>query len=225
MMRKIYLTTIFLFLLISNSPLNAIYSQCVCTPACCVPSLFDIFENFCFEGACPRCYCARTSVELRAGAFFPISSDVRRFYGKPLPFYEVEVSTNLCTCFDYFVNFDWTSKQGQFDDDLNSNNRIEIGNFSFGIKYPFAITDCSLVYFGIGPSLGWAVVKNDSFPFDFDSTKFIAGVVLKSGINYYFSSYFFVDLFFDYLFQPVHFHHTRVDMGGIRTGAGIGYTF
>ena len=42
------------------------------------------------------------------------------------------------------------------------------------------------------------------------------------GIEFFFN--LLLDVFVDYLYQPVHFS-TRIDIGGFKIGAGIGYKF
>lgn len=52
-------------------------------------------------------------------------------------------------------------------------------------------------------------------------SKWVAGGVLKSGMYVWINQCAFVDLFVDYLYQPVHFE-THVDIGGVKVGAGLG---
>jgi hypothetical protein len=55
-------------------------------------------------------------------------------------------------------------------------------------------------------------------------SKWAVGGVLKTGIYYTVCERIFIDFFVDYLYQPVSFHH-RVDVGGFKTGVGVGVKF
>lgn len=175
--------------------------------------------------------CASTIVEVRSAAFFHASQKFRRIYGNVSGCYEVEASTTLCGCYDGWVNFDWFRKHGKSIGMKNS-TRCDINNTSFGIKInyslcnPFYLPCCDalIAYAGLGPSFGKIWLKNRSHCRHEKKSKCVVGGVFKCGIQYFFNCYLFLDLFVDYLYQPVQFHE-RVDIGGVKLGAGLGVHF
>lgn len=78
---------------------------------------------------------------------------------------------------------------------------------------------------GAGPSFGRIWLKNKPhYREDERTTKTVFGGVVKSGIYYTITDCLFLDLFVDYLYQPVHFDK-HVNIGGVKIGAGIGVKF
>lgn len=165
----------------------------------------------------------QSSVEIRGAAFIPASQRFRNIYGDVGPSYQIEASTKLCNCLDGWANIDWFTKNGK-SIGCKQSTRINIANLSFGIKYPFCICEKYTAYFGAGPSLGGVWLKNDSLCTSKHPSKWAFGVVLKSGINYSITQCIYLNVFVDYLFQPVHFD-SNVDIGGLKTGLGIGMRF
>lgn len=186
---------------------------------------FLILLNFCS-------LTAETTVEVRADAFFPASKLFRKIYGNTAASYGVEASTNFnnccecLNCWDVWANFDWFSKHGESANCNSRHTRVKIANFSCGIKFPFHLFECDsfVPYAGIGPSFTRIWLKNKTQCSKENHSKFAFGGIAKFGINYYFSNCMFLDVFVDYLYQPVHFHH-EVNIGGFKTGAGIGMRF
>ncbi|MBA3956852.1 MAG: hypothetical protein H0X51_00445 [Parachlamydiaceae bacterium] len=135
----------------------------------------------------------------------------------------MEASTKWCDCYETWVNFDWFTKHGR-SEGLKDPTRVSAANISLGIRLPYHFCDQVTGYVGIGPSLGRIWVKNDSYCSHEKVSKLVIGGVLKSGILYFINDCIFIDLFADYLYQPVHFE-THVDIGGFKTGAGLGIKF
>lgn len=160
------------------------------------------------------------SVEFRSAAFFHSSGRFREIYGNVGTSYQLEASTPLYNCMDGWTNFDWFSKHNSG----GCSSRVSIASVSFGIKYPYRI--CGLItYIGIGPSISRIWLKNKPEDAEQERTsKLVLGGVLKTGINYFITRDIYLDLFLDYLYQPVHFD-TWVDIGGLKTGLGIGIQF
>lgn len=168
---------------------------------------------------------SETNLEFRSAAFFHSSDRFREIYGKVGPSYQLEATTSLYNCFDCFANIDWYYQNGK-SDGLNWKTNVTIANLSIGIKYPFYINESFSAYVGIGPSISRIVLKNHNHNTHQkkSSDRVVVGGVLKSGLIYSINCNFFLDVFVDYLYQPVHYS-TRVDIGGVKVGAGLGYRF
>lgn len=163
------------------------------------------------------------SLELRSAAFFHSSNRFRSIYGNIGGSYQLEASARLCDRLYGWGNLDWSPKHGK-SDGFNDPTRINIGNISVGIKFPYRFCEKFTAYIGVGPSLAKLWLKNKSQFGHETVSKWAVGGVLKSGVTYFINRRIFIDLFLDYLYQPVHFE-THVDIGGIKTGLGLGYRF
>lgn len=164
-----------------------------------------------------------SSVEIRSAAFFHSSERFREIYGNVGASYQLEASTKLYDCLDGWANFDWFSKHGK-SEGFNDPTRVSIANISLGIKFPYQFCEKFTAYIGIGPSLSRIWLKNKSQCGNEKVSKLVIGGVLKTGVYYFISRHVFIDVFVDYLYQPVHFE-TNVAIGGIKTGIGVGVKF
>lgn len=164
-----------------------------------------------------------SNVEVRSAAFFHSSERFKEIYGNVGASYQLEASTKLYDCFEGWANFDWFSKHGK-SDRLNDPTNVSIANISLGMKFPYQFCEKFTAYIGIGPSLSRIWLKNKSHCRHETVSKWAIGGVLKTGIYYFISKRIFIDVFVDYLYQPVHFE-THVDMGGFKTGVGLGVKF
>ncbi len=164
-----------------------------------------------------------TRLELRAGAFIPNSSLYENIYGKLSPNFQLQSTIKCSDCFEYWTNFDWVVKHGH-SIGFNDPTTVNIVNYSLGVNFLYDFGYRSTFYLGIGPSIGRIWVKNKSACLKEKIAKtFVAGV-LKTGVYHDLSDYIFIDLFLDYLYQPVHFQK-YVDIGGFRVGFGLGVKF
>lgn len=164
-----------------------------------------------------------TSLEFRSAAFFHSSKRFREIYGNVSGSYQLEASTKFNECFDTFVNFDWFSKHGK-SKGFNDPTKVSIASISLGPKFLYPFKNCFTAYIGIGPSFAKIWLKNRPKHRHERTSKLSVGGLLKTGVYYFVNRQLFLDLFVDYLYQPVHFH-THVDIGGVKTGLGIGYKF
>jgi hypothetical protein len=182
--------------------------------------------------ALPLIACEESSVELRCAAFFPLSERFTDIYNEVGASYQIEASTPVYDDFDGWINFDWFTKHGR-SKGFHDSTRINIANISFGVKYFFEdflqFMPCYgqgpiIPYIGIGPSFSRVWIKDKSRCTHRHTCKWAYGGVLKTGFYYFFCDQVFIDIFVDYLYQPIHFHK-NVDIGGFKTGAGIGIKF
>jgi hypothetical protein len=172
---------------------------------------------------CPLFAEFQSSIEIRSSAFFHSSKRFREIYGNAGASYQVEASTKIYDCFDGWANFDWFSKHGK-SVGFNDPTRVSIANISLGIKSPYQFSEKFTAYIGIGPSLSKIWLKNKSHCSHENVSKWAIGGILKTGVYYFINKSIFIDVFADYLYQPVHFE-THVDIGGFKIGAGLGIKF
>ena len=172
-----------------------------------------------------------TSLEFRGAAFIHSSHRFREIYGNIGSSYQIEAAGTLDCNFDcnlgWFANADWTQKKGR-SEGLNDVTKMSIANFSFGLKYLYPFFCNYTAYVGIGPSFSRIALNNHhthhrSHHNRYNSRIAIGGI-LKTGVLYSIRCNIFLDVFVDYLYQPVSYS-TSVNIGGFKTGAGIGYKF
>lgn len=165
----------------------------------------------------------RSSVEVRSAAFIPTSDLFREIYSDVGANYQVEVATKLYRFMDGWVNVDWFLKHGS-SKGLHDPTRISIANRSLGVKFRYPFCNSLTGYIGLGPNLTVVWLKNKSRCTRERITKAAAGLVVKSGVDYFINKYLFLDFFVDYLYQPIDLGRD-VDVGGTKVGLGIGSRF
>lgn len=165
------------------------------------------------------------SLQFRVGAFFPQSHLFREIYDKAGPCYELEANVKIRNNYSFWANVDWFSKDGH-SLGLHNRTRIRIVNLGLGGKYFFKSCCFSGItpYVGLGACIGGVWIRNHSHFVD-DASKAIFGLIGKTGLYYSICGRYFIDAFVDYLYEPVRFHHHRRELGGLRTGLGIGTFF
>ena len=186
-------------------------------------ALFRIFLVLLCLTLCPLFAEFQSSIEIRSAAFFHSSKRFKEIYGNVGASYQLEASTKLYNCLDGWANFDWFSKHGK-SKGFNDPTRVSIANISCGVKFPYQFSEQFTAYIGIGPSLSKIWLKNEPQCGHESTSKLAIGGVLKAGVYYFINRQIFIDVFVDYLYQPVHFE-THVDIGGIKTGIGVGTKF
>lgn len=165
------------------------------------------------------------TIEIRSGAFFPNTERFRKIYGKATAFYGVEVSRSTDSCLDAWASLDFLTKHGR-SDGFSDPTRVNIANFSFGLKIPYQFRDRWIGYIGVGPSWSAVWVKNRYRSHHHHGASQVAfGGILKSGLYYFINDCVFIDLFVDYLYQPISFADKSTEVGGLKTGLGLGYRF
>jgi len=184
--------------------------------------VFRLFLAIMFMNVCTL-VANEITLEVRSAAFYHASSRFRGIYGKVSGCYQLEASTPITPCLEEWVNFDWFTKRGH-SIGLHDPTRVSIINVSWGVKYPFPVTECISMYAGIGASFSKIWLHNKSEFFHERVSRLTFGALLKSGINYHISKCFFIDFFADYLYQP-DVYRTHVDIGGLKLGVGLGTKF
>lgn len=163
------------------------------------------------------------TLKVRAAAFWPTSERFTEVYGNTMPSYQIEAAGTIYKCYQGWINLDWVYKKGR-SDHLKYGTILNIGNLSFGVSLPYQFTDQFSVYAGIGPSFGYIAVHNRHTRQHKNEHKYAVGVVVKSGLIYNINCRYFADFFVDYLYLPTTYK-TRVNVGGLKAGVGLGTHF
>ena len=176
--------------------------------------------------------------EARGSYFFFTQQNPRNIFGTSL--YSVELEDNYWfkNTTSVFVNANMTWAEGST---LFFNTRTDmiIPTLSLGVKEFFYVPGSEFsAYLGVGLSFALPYSHNYYEYAPADMVRFSPGLVFKSGflviprtrlsrkmIN------FIADIFFDYYLQPttqeIHasFGQSLIDVGGFRTGGGLGFLF
>ena len=170
-----------------------------------------------------QAYAIEGEIKVRGAAFIPTSKLFRCIYGKAGGCFEIEGAVSLCDYGQLWANFDWFSKCGHSIGFCNPTH-IQVPSFSIGLKGVYDVSDCTSLYLGLGPNFSKIRIKNKSLCGVDCCSKGAVGLVIKSGVDFDVCDCVFVDLFVDYLYQPVKFQ-CRENVGGVRIGAGLGTRF
>lgn len=160
-------------------------------------------------------------VEVRGALFFPSSSLFKEIYGNTGGCIQLEADTSFCGGWGIWSNLDWLSKKGK-SVGFKDPTRVSLSTIGLGVKYSYDFFSCYSLYLGVGPTLGTIWLKNKPFHHTEKVCKTTVGALVKTGVLYNLNERFFLDVFVDYLYQPMHFEK-HVNVGGFKTGAGIGY--
>lgn len=159
-------------------------------------------------------------IEFRTAAFFPSSNLFREIYGDVGASFQFETSFNW-NCWNIWENIDWLSMHGK-PIGCHGSTSINIFNVSAGIKFPYTVFDCLSIYAGIGPNIASVWLKNKTHCCHEKTSRLAIGAVFKTGVYYYITNNLSLEVFADYLYQPVHFEKW-INMGGVKLGAGISW--
>lgn len=159
------------------------------------------------------------TLEIRSSAFIPSSHYFRELYEDVRPTVAIEASNKFCGCYSAWIDIDFFTESKRQSSCCKS--KIDIYNSSFGINYFIPITCSAEAYVGIGPSFSRVNIKNHTCCRKEHLSRFVVGGIVKTGVCFYLCDPFYLNVFADYLYQPIHFHRT-VDIGGIKAGIGFG---
>lgn len=164
-----------------------------------------------------------SKLAMRCASFFHASQFFRDIYNKVGVDYQLEFTRKVFACMEAWGNLDWYSKSGN-SVRFHKKTRVKIANVSVGLKYVYKISNQFDIYIGLGPSLGKIFLKNKINKSDQKLSKYALGAVAKTGLRTYLRYNLILDLFFDYIYQPVHFE-SHVNIGGAKIGLGLGKAF
>jgi len=169
--------------------------------------------------------------EFRAAAFLPTDNSFRNVYGKLGTSLQIEQARSWKNVpyLELWGNVEWI-----FIDSSNCGPRcfadLDEVNFSIGLKVIGNVfRDIIYMYAGLGPDLGLIFIKNKMWNCNNcdnrvtirdHERKLGVGGVAKSGVQFICTPNFFIDIFADYLYLPVHFHTTE-NVGGFKAGGAL----
>ncbi len=169
------------------------------------------------------------TLQVRAGYFQFTSDWGRKIYGNGAPDIELEGGVRIHPNISLWSNLNYVWKTGHSTAFANGTH-LDLGTLSLGVNLttPFKRSS-TLVYVGLGISGAYVHTKDHTVYLPTNTSKLGFGCVAKLGILTPCIKHFFLNPFFDYYYQPIHTRnsadHSSVDVGGFRTGLGIGYNF
>ena len=162
----------------------------------------------------------------RAGYFFFTDGTNREVWDNGTIDVELENNywyTNRYSTFQN-INFIWRDGTSSFNTPVS----INMATISLGIKQFFPIIkDYFNAYLGFGFTCGLVWTNNESNFIPNHNFWASPGIVGKSGLVFFTERAIMFDLFFDVYYQPIWTSalDSYTDMGGFKTGLGIGYLF
>ncbi|MCL4361799.1 hypothetical protein M1446_05590 [Candidatus Dependentiae bacterium] len=161
------------------------------------------------------------SLEFRVGNFFPASNYMRDNYKHGGVEFEAEGGFGLSNNSTIWININSSHHKslGFFDP-----STINIYPLSAGVKYFIPISKYTNFYLGIGPSLSFIKIHDNSI-FMTDLHKTAWGAVGKSGFLWFLSKHFFIDFYADFYYTRVFLGGNSRNIGGWRVGIGLGINF
>lgn len=184
--------------------------------------VFYIFTSYTF---------AENILEFRSGYFRFDNSTARDIYGNGTITLELENNYKFKPRVSLWGNFNASWKKGS---SLNVDNptHLYLYTLSVGPKFFLTINKTWLdLYLGAGLSGAYLHLRDDTSYLPDTTKRLSAGIVGKTGFLISLNKAWILDLFFDYYYQPVSTRQSSsltkstLNIGGFRTGAGIGYRF
>lgn len=169
----------------------------------------------------PISWCTGWGGEVRGAYFYPSSEKERKIWNSHHYDFEVEIDKDLWAGWQLFGNLSWIHLHGK-SHYHKEDSRLILHPLSLGIKYFFPVNRCVDYYIGAGPNYTWMREHRRIHHSKIDTRRQRFGATLKTGFCVHFAEIFFVDIFADYLFIPMDIKKIY-DVGGFRTGVGIGF--
>jgi outer membrane protein W len=168
----------------------------------------------------------RLSTELRVGYFYPASHDVRKIYKNGGVEFEAEAAARLFCDLNLWVNFNYFQRHGHAMG-FPQHTSIRIYPLSAGLKYNFPIFCNFYFYLGAGASYTWVRIHDRPVSSELHThfSKQNWGGVGKAGFLYCFCNCLFLDIFADYYYTKISHGPHSLNIGGLRTGGGLGVRF
>lgn len=168
--------------------------------------------------------------EIRAAYNYETDHLTRDIYGSGA-LYNFEFNLKIDEHSMPFVSLGYLHQNGKSlgGNDSTTLNLIPI---DIGYKYVF-LTKNIQPYLGLAMDISYIHLKNESPYVQKTQTTWGVGIKPKSGVLFFPTERFFIDLFLDYTYLPVSFsqdgkllvYNKKVDLSSLSIGGGVGYKF
>lgn len=171
-----------------------------------------------------------STTEFRVGYYYPQSNLMRDIYQNGGVEFEFENTVLISRYIDLWANINYFQRDGR-SLGLSDKTSVKLIPVSLGFKYLYACANYWNIYLGIGGSYTWARFHDQSSYVEKHPRKQAFGWVVKSGIIHYLQPCLYLNLFADYYSTSIAGVHqngvegTACNVGGLRTGVGIGTSY
>ena len=174
------------------------------------------------------------STDIEAAAFFPLGSTMRRIYGTALPQFTAAENWRFHRHWAAWLDVSYVFGNGHSIGETHASTHLNLVPISAGIKYVHRVSDCTDFYVGLGPCYSFLDTTDHSSHVRKHTSASNFGAVAKSGFVYHLNSRWFVQGFFNYMYQKVYFHQTdsspfvyryNANLSSLQLGGGIGINY
>lgn len=174
------------------------------------------------------------SIEAQTAAFFPLSSTIRHIYGSALPMFTLAVNWWFQKSWAVWLDSSYVFGNGHATGFVHESTHLSFVPITAGLKYFYRICNATDLYAGFGPSYSFLYTVDRSQYVHRHTSANSFGFTVKTGVIYYFKDWWFVQGFFNYMYQKMHFHRTESDpfvvrrtanLSSLQLGAGAGLKF
>ncbi len=174
------------------------------------------------------------SIEAQAAAFFPLGSTMRRVYGTALPLFTLEGNWRFHKSWDIWLDVSYVFGNGHSIGNNHNSTHLSFIPLSAGIKYLYQVGKSIDLYVGVGPCYSFLHTLDRSAYVHRHTSASNFGAIVKTGTVYYFANRWFIDGFFNYMYQRIFFHQSEsepvvyrdsANLSSLQLGAGIGIKF
>jgi hypothetical protein len=165
------------------------------------------------------------TIQLRGGYFYPASPAMRDIYHHGGAELETELGIGLSHNWNAWFNFNYFNRHGDIGGLCNATT-LNMYPLSFGLKYNIPLFSRCSLYLGGGASCSLIGLQEKS-PFAFyrkQQNKRWGGVA-KSGFFIHLTDHLFMDIFADGYYTRASLLGEICNVGGLRTGIGLGVSF
>lgn len=167
----------------------------------------------------------------RAGYFLPMSDNVRKIYSDGWAEYELDASYQIYCPWSIWANVGYMHVNGH-SIVLHNHTDLTMVPVALGLKYDWKLNCDFNAYLGVGGS--YSILRiHDKSPFVHQHIHSYGwGVTAKSGLQYRFACWGYIEGFVDYNWTQFDFsghkdniYRNNLDMSNFLFGGGIGLTF
>ena len=167
--------------------------------------------------------------EVKAAYFYPTDNRFREIYGGG-GLYSIEKSVQAWKQFYPWMSLGFFRKDGR-SLEKRFDTHIIMVPIGLGVKYLFTYKKMN-PYLGLGMLVTYTNMHDHSPYVVRKFGHWGVGGIVKAGSYMYVTKDFFIDVFCDYSYLKINYHHPsrkvrnlRADLSGLSIGAGLGYRF